>query len=370
MITYFKFIKGYFLLYLLIYTIFAPFLYIFRLFYRCKNRASLVIQTAKIGDYANSSVLFEPLCGLDIVLDGVNLAFAKHDERINKAMAINAYKKGLLSKLRLAFILYFSAYDKVYILLPNSLNLFLARFAMPKNGIVTIYPNNASKSVKILSLGMQKIPHTTDNLTLLSYLKMLKINELLYTKQLQKPLLKPLKSHVKDSGKFKIGISFSAANKIKTPPVKTWQIIFDILKNIECEIYIFGIKDDDSMLKKLDINGLNIISLVNKIELKTLPYEISKMQIYISSDTGNYYIADSVGVSTIVLMGPCFASEQRGIGDTLIITPPPFLKPFTSVFATVTDRDCPQYYELNEKQVLEITEFIKSRFSRFMGVSG
>ncbi|BCX80029.1 glycosyl transferase [Campylobacter sp. 19-13652] len=326
----------------------------------------MVIQSAKIGDYANSSVLFEPLCGLDVVIDEVNLAFANHDSRINKAVAINRYKKGLLAKLRLAFMLYFASYERVYVLLPNSLNLFLARFAMPRRGVVTVYPKGASKSVKILSLGMQKIPHSTENLTLLTYLKMVGVTELKYKKQLQKPLFIPQDSPIKNSDKFRVGISFSAANKIKTPPAKTWQIIFDILKKIECEIYIFGVKDDDKMLKELDISGLNLISLVGRVGLEALPYEIGKMGLYISSDTGNYYIADTMGVSTVVLMGPCFASEQRGVGDTLIVAPVKSLKPFTSVFATVTDRNCPEYYELDDEHIGEIEEFVRACTGKYV----
>lgn len=346
--------------YLVIYIIFAPFLLFFKVLKPCSKGKVLVIQTAKIGDYANSSIIFEPLGSLDIVIDGVNLAFSKYDERIKKIYVINEYKKGIFSKIKLAFMLYGARYERIYVLLPNSLNLFLARFAMPSDGVVAVAPSNARFSTKILSVGFKKVRHSTNDLTLLTYLKMLGITELGYKKQIQKPVFVPSKSQIINSDKIKVGISFSAANKIKTPPAKTWQAIFDLLKKFNPDIYIFGVRGDDDMLKNLDTSGLSVVSVVDKIELCFLPAEIAKMDFYISSDTGNYYIADTMGVSSVVLMGPCFASEQRGVGDTLIITS--LLAPFTSVFATVRDMVCDEYYELSSDDLVRIESFICKKF--------
>lgn len=337
-----------------------PFLYFGRLFVKRINR-NLVIQTAKIGDYSNSSIIFEPLISLDLLIDRTNLSFAKHDERIKKIYVVNDYKKGFFTKLWLAFMIYSSCYERVYVLLPNSFNLFLARFAMAKS-VVSVMPDKSSFSVKLLSLGFKKIYHSTNDLTLLTYLKMLDINELRYKKCIQKPILAPKLPLIKNDGTFKVGISFSAANKIKTPPPSTWQSIFDILAKFECEVYIFGIKDDDKMLNDLNTNGLKVTSLVDKISLENLPYEISRLCLYISSDTGNYYIADTMDVSTICLMGPCFASEQRGVGNTLIISPD--LPPFTSVFATITDRSCPEYYFLSISDLDKIYHFIHELYNK------
>ena len=96
-------------------------------FFRKPSDKILIIQTAKIGDYANSNVIFEPLAKFDILLDEVNVAFAKHDNRIDKIFIINDIKKKKTSKLRLAFALFKQNYKDAYVLMPNSLNLFLAR---------------------------------------------------------------------------------------------------------------------------------------------------------------------------------------------------------------------------------------------------
>ena len=94
--------------------------------------------------------------------------------------------------------------------------------------------------------------------------------------------------------------------------------------------------------------------MIDKIKLEELPFYLSQMQIYISSDTGNYYVADSVHTPTICLMGPCFASEQRGIFDSLIINSA--LSPISSVFKTVRN------IELSKDDLEKIERFVKDHY--------
>ena len=457
----------------------------------------LLIQTAKIGDYANSTVIFEKLGKFDVLIDEINLAFAKHDRRIEKIFTINGVKRKKASKLGLALELFSRNYESVYVLMPNSLNLFLARCTLAKN-IVAVHHYAASSDFALLALGMKKAPHTLQDLTLLTYLKMLGISQLKYEKCLQKPLLIPRENLVK-SGKFKIGVSLSAGNKMKTPPKKTWEKIFEIFAKFDCEVYIFGVGEEAALLqnllaenadekraenlsergicadlagngaseiygdlenangkqisytqnhteasyaaanfipqntayKKLNLNTkraaenddkntnnapplraknagkttydnangkqakaqicsendisdgsnlssqicdiyvkkfgkneLKIISLIGKIKLEELPFYLSQMQLYASSDTGNYYVADSVRTPTICLMGPCFASEQRGVADSLVINS--HLPPVSSVFKTVRGIDASAFFELSEQNLADIEAFVKVRYISYL----
>ena len=80
----------YFLIYLLIY----PYLFAMKkLKFKGAKGKILLIQTAKIGDYANSTVIFEKLGKFDALIDEINLAFAKHDSRIEKIFTINGIKR-------------------------------------------------------------------------------------------------------------------------------------------------------------------------------------------------------------------------------------------------------------------------------------
>lgn len=484
----------YFLIYLLIY----PYLFAMKkLKFKGEKGKILLIQTAKIGDYANSTVIFEKLGKFDVLIDEINLAFAKHDRRIEKIFTINGVKRKKASKLGLALELFSRGYESVYVLMPNSLNLFLARCTLAKN-IVAVHHYAASSDFALLALGMKKAPHTLQDLTLLTYLKMLGISELKYEKCLQKPLFIPRENLVK-SGKFKIGVSLSAGNKMKTPPKKTWEKIFEIFAKFDCEVYIFGVGEEAALLqnllaenadekraknlsergictdlassdtseiygdlentngkqisytqnhteasyaaanfitqntayKKLNLNTeraaenddkntnnapplraknagkttydnangkqakaqicsekgtsdvsnlssqicdiyvkrfgeneLKIISLIGKIKLEELPFYLSQMQLYASSDTGNYYVADSVRTPTICLMGPCFASEQRGVADSLVINS--HLPPVSSVFKTVRDIDASAFFELSEQNLADIEVFVKVRYISYL----
>ncbi|QCD52067.1 glycosyltransferase family 9 protein [Campylobacter sp. RM16192] len=358
------------MIYLLIYFIFIPILFILSPF-RSKKKQKLVIQTAKIGDYANSSIIFDIVKNFDIVIDSVNIDFANFDCRINNKFEINTIKNNFLKKIRLAFRLYFNGYSDVYVMMPNSLNLFLAQFSFAKN-IKTIEHEFCSLTFKLLSFNMQKIRHDTSILTLISYLRMADQNiqhdfnhtlklrhiNLKFKKRIQDPLFVPKQPKINCSEKFKVGISLTARNKIKTPPSTTWNKIFKILNQFDVEVYIFGIKNEDSLLRDIDTQNVKIISMVDKLELKELPYHISKMDLYISADTGNYYIADSVSTPTICMMGPCFASEQRGVFNSLVIQSN--LEPISSVFHTIREIDASRYFELNNKDEENIIDFIQS----------
>ena len=423
--------KDLFLIYFLFYIMLWPYLKITSYFKKASNKI-LLIQTAKIGDYANSTVIFEKLGKFDVLIDEINLAFAKHDSRIEKAFTINNVKRKKASKLGLALELFSRGYDSVYVLMPNSLNLFLARCTLAKN-IVAVHHYAASSDFGLLALGMKKVPHTLQDLTLLTYLKMLGESELKYEKCLQKPLFIPRENIVK-SDKFKIGVSLSAGNKMKTPPKHTWEKIFEIFAKFDCEVYIFGVGEEaallknllaentdqkqaknssdrqfcadlasdnaseiygglenandkqieaqicsqngtggesnfssqicDTYVKKFGENELKIISLIGKIKLEELPFYLSQMQLYASSDTGNYYVADSICTPTICLMGPCFASEQRGVADSLVINS--HLPPVSSVFKTVRDIDASAFFELSEQNLADIEAFVKVRYISYL----
>ncbi|MBC2883670.1 glycosyltransferase family 9 protein [Campylobacter sp. Marseille-Q3452] len=419
----------YFLIYLLLY----PYLFAMKkLKFKGEKGKILLIQTAKIGDYANSTVIFEKLGKFDVLIDEINLAFAKHDSRIEKIFTINGVKRKKTSKLGLALELFSRNYESVYVLMPNSLNLFIARCTLAKN-IVAVHHYAASSDFALLALGMKKVPHTLQDLTLLTYLKTLGESELKYEKCLQKPLFIPQENLIK-SGKFKIGVSLSAGNKMKMPPKHTWEKIFEIFAKFDCEVYIFGVGEEaallknllaentdkkqtenpsdgqicanlagsdtseicgdlknaneeqpkaqicsesstggesnfssqicDTYVKKFGENELKIISLIDKIKLEELPFYLSQMQLYASSDTGNYYVADSVRTPTICLMGPCFASEQRGVADSLVINSN--LSPVSSVFKTVRDIDASAFFELSEQNLADIEAFVKVRYISYL----
>ncbi len=338
-----------------------PFLF-FASFFRqkkqfCKN---LLIQTAKIGDYVNTSVMFDSLKKTDIIIDKINYDFAKNDERIENIYIIQELKK---HKIKTLLLLYLKNYSNVYVIMPNSFNLFLAKISFAKN-IITIKHYATKWYEKLLMTNMKKINHTKKDLTIKSYLTM--INEDNLEKNWKSlPLIKPSKNLI-TSNKFKVGISLTAGNKLKTIDNETWCKIFNILSKFDLEIYFFGLENEKIFLENIQ-NCIknNYISLLGKIKLKELPFYISQMNLYISSDTGNSYIADVFKVPIINFAGPCFHEEQCPIENALIIESNAKCTPFSSVFQTIYKSKCDKLYEINEKQKKEIEKFIIKIYKDF-----
>jgi len=343
--------------YVFIISVFYPIIILFSLF-RKKSNKNLIIQTAKIGDYVNSTVIFNKIKPFDIVIDKVNYPLVKIDNRIDKIYIIQNYKKNFFYKLKLAFYIFWKNYENVYVLVPNSFNLFLAKFSFAKN-IYTIKHYANKWYEKILMKGMRIIEHTKEDLTIKSYLKIINENDLEKNwKSL--PLIKPKKNLI-ESNKFKVGISLSAGNRLKTIDKETWCKIFNILSDFDLEIYIFGLKNEQIVLDNVKECIKNpYYSLLGKIKLEHLPFYISQMNLYISSDTGNSYIADTFKVPIINFAGPCYIKEQRPIGEkVLIVKSNAECVPFSFIFQTSYKSKCNKLYEINKNQEKKIKNFIK-----------
>lgn len=345
--------------YLLLFWLLTPLLFILN-FFRTKPAGNLIIQTAKIGDYANTTVMLESLGKSDILLDAINAPFARHDSRIGTYFIANDYRLGLPKKLRLGMRLFWGNYQHVYVVMPNALNLFWANLAYSRH-TTTLITYHSQYYIKWLAARMKTIQHTKEDLTIDSYLKMIdpRLNHTTIRKKIMEPLLIPKNSHILHPAHFKIGISIAAGNKIKTIEPETWGKIFGILRNLKCDIYVFGLPDEQPFLEALDTQGLCLISLLGKIPLEELPWYIAQMNLYLSSDTGNSYIADSLDVPLINFAGPCCMLEQRPVGEkVLIVESNAPCVPFSYIFNAPYEKKCEGLYLITDSQEKMIATFI------------
>ena len=142
------------------------------------SNRNLVVQTAKIGDYVNTTCLINPLSSpenpVDLVIDRSVEALALNDPRVGSVYVINPYKKNILMKLKLGLILLKQRYDQVVIVLPNQYNLFLGSFCTPVYK-ATIIPYEFGISSKILTYNYDRlVSHSKNDLTIESYSKCLR----------------------------------------------------------------------------------------------------------------------------------------------------------------------------------------------------
>lgn len=189
------------------------------------------------------------------------------------------------------------------------------------------YSPYETRSYKILRNFVVSKPHRMGSYAPGEYLRLLE-SVGIFTDETKKHLLfsKEAESRVNDffyANKiaivdFIIAISPSAGNKIKLWPAERFAELADyIYEKYGAKIIIIGGKNDkeetEEMLKKTKRSTeiINSVGLFNIDELKAL---ISKVNLFISVDTGPVYIAESFDVPTIDIVGPMDENEQPPTG--------------------------------------------------------
>jgi ADP-heptose:LPS heptosyltransferase len=351
------------MIYYIIFLLLYPLFYLCS-FFRSTHRENLVIQTAKIGDYVNTTIMINELQKCDIIADKVNYPLVKNEIRVDKTFLIQEYKQ---KKLTLLWKIFRYNYENIYVLVPNSFNTFIAALSFAQNKVI-LHTYATKWYVKLLSKNFTIIQHTKDDLTLQSYLNM--INSKLTYLEGQKTLPKIDISKIILEQNFKVGLSLSAGNKLKTIDIQTWLKIFSILRKLNCSIYIFGLKEEEKELEKFknvhDLSRLKIVPLFGKLQLEELPYYISQMNLYISSDTGNSYMADTFNIPLINFAGPCYMQEQRPVNkDVLIVKSNAKDVPFSFIFQAPYEGNKKDLYTITEQQEAEIRNFILKYYKEF-----
>ena len=155
----------------------------------------------------------------------------------------------------------------------------------------------------------------------------------------------------------------SAGAKWKNLPIDEWQWVFSQLVKNNFLTAVIGIGDDENKLKQiLTKRDFRIMNLINKVSLEQLPELISRFSLFVSSDSGPAYIADTVGVPALVYAGPCHMREQRPTGDCLIVEPKKVYSCVRKsyIFDTLKSGDFTKLYSTDQEQRELIAKFIKN----------
>jgi ADP-heptose:LPS heptosyltransferase len=326
-----------------------------------------VIATGKIGDYCNYTPPFSLLGEFDLIGEGVVAPLATHDPRIGTFFNSGEYKKGV-KKILLPLLLGVRGYREVYIFTPNSFNLYLAN-ALKLAKVSTLRHYRQKWYELVLMARFRQVPHTKEDLTIESYWKVVTGTPPPQLPEKSLPIIPPPPAVRLPIGeRFRVGLSLSAGNRIKTICPETWEKIFKILEQFPAEYYIFGTDQDRPYLQQLKRFNLQnpVHDWLGKIELHHLPYYLSQMDLFISSDTGPSYIADTFQVPLINFAGPCYMKEQRPVGrEVLIVESNAPCVPFSFIFEAPYHRKCDGLYKITPLQQREIEEFVGKIFENF-----
>lgn len=124
-----------------------------------------------------------------------------------------------------------------------------------------------------------------------------------------------------------VAISPSAGNKIKNWPADRFAGLADyLIEKYNSKVFVIGsIIDREEITKMLESSrqSRRIINLYELLSIDQLKAFISRIDIFISVDTGPIYIAEAFDVATIDIIGPMDEREQppRGPRNINVIDP-------------------------------------------------
>ncbi|WP_330984712.1 MULTISPECIES: glycosyltransferase family 9 protein [Enterobacterales] len=351
--------------YVLLFILFLPAKLLGKLF-RKETGKNLVIQTAKIGDFVNATPLLSHLKKSDVLISRAVEPLASRDDTIETIYLIGKKKRNVFAKLRFAWLI-MNRYDNVYLLQPNSTNLFFAAVCNAKNKqFLSIYTRRWYHAIFYMAAD-GVVEHGKQTLSVTNYLQL--ADRTLSWKDAPKHATHPLyqpKAWPECLDKpdvIRIGLSISAGNKAKTVPPSVWKRIFDTLSDLPCQFYIFGTENEQPWLDELyraTGEQSNITSLLGLLPLEDVPWAISRMNCYIASDSGNVYIADAVGVPVVLLFGPCCHHEQRPLGETLLIGNDDNISSYVFETRYYFHKDREELFAVSDADLKRIHHFIAS----------
>ncbi|KNC90752.1 glycosyltransferase family 9 protein [Trabulsiella odontotermitis] len=353
--------------YVFLFILFFPVKLLGKLF-RKDTGKNLVIQTAKIGDFVNATPLLSYLKKSDVLISRGVAPLAERDDTIETIYLIGLHKRNLFAKLRFAWQI-MNRYDNVYLLQPNSTNLFFAAVCNAKNKqFLSIYTRRWYHGI-FYAAADGVVEHGKRTLSVTNYLQL--ADRTLSWQDVPKHATHPLympkawPESLEKKDVIRIGISISAGNRAKTVPPATWKSIFDALADLPCVFYVFGTEDEqpwlDDLYRHLGEEPDNIISLLGLLPLEDAPFTISKMDCYIASDSGNVYIADAVGVPVVLLFGPCCHYEQRPLGKTLLIGDDENICSYVFETRYYFDQSREDLFNLTETDINKLHHFVVSQ---------
>jgi ADP-heptose:LPS heptosyltransferase len=206
-----------------------------------------------------------------------------------------------------------------------------------------------TKAYKLLRRFATLIPHRMGSYAPREYLRLLEPIDI-YTDNTTKYLAfsKEAGKRVEDifiengvgKEEFLFCISPAAGNKIKQWPAGRFAKVADhIYGKYETKIFIIGAKNDRTEVLEMVYNlnkETKVINLLDKLSLEELKALMSRMNMFVSVDTGPIYIAEAFGIPTVDITGPIDENEQ-----------PPISK--LNRIVNIKNRKKPELYVMNAR---------------------
>jgi ADP-heptose:LPS heptosyltransferase len=285
-----------------------------------QKRLLFIPQYSRIGDIVCSTPVvynikeYYPDSYIVALISKKALGILKNNTRIDKIILLEDYTTwGLIKALRK------ENFNWSINLSATSINTCIALWSLIPNRIKTVVetPPITEKltdwmsNYKLLYKNHTFLPQHHINL-----LKFLNINDPKLTKEVFTTPETEVKAEswrksIPDNLKI-IGISISAGNKIKELGDDKFEILIKkILQDNNNHVVIIGSKADKPRIDSLvgRINNTRCTEATN-FNLEELPSLMKRFDLYIAVDTGPIYIAHTLGIKLIDIIGPVDPNEQ------------------------------------------------------------
>ncbi len=309
---------------------------------KVKNHGRIVvIQMAKLGDMVCTTPVFRaikkqfPDCFLAVVGNSINKSILEGNSDVDEYIVFN----GILNARKMISE---RKFDVAVITAPDVVSASVAYLGGVAHVIVPRvvggYSSLESAEYKILRRFsyMTVVDHCMGQYAPREYLRLLEplgifsedtSKKLYYSPEAERAMTNFLESSIINKDRPIIGISPSAGNKIKNWGGKKFAELATFLwgKYSANIVVIGGPRDTEEvkeMLKFLPLNVL-VINSAEKFSIDELKALISKLNLFVSVDTGPIYIAEAFGVPTVDITGPIDEREQPPIGPKHIVVTPP-----------------------------------------------
>ncbi|MEW5782578.1 MAG: glycosyltransferase family 9 protein [Pseudomonadota bacterium] len=306
-----------------------------------KPKRILVVQTAKIGDFVNTTPVFRalrkhiPYAHVTALIHSINLPLAQHLDSIDEVVTLPANGfRGWQGKIWFYRLLR-RRFDSILVLSPNLATYLVPLWAcIPRR--ISLLPDRrigiARLAWPFLSHGIQHLHGRLFRETALHALSGLGIEVtpqvLAMRNEVPAPPIhaqqKAAKIRQDGLGQY-IGLGISAGNPMKSlPTTSLLELAAAILAATDATLVLIGTKRDRQTATDLQskLVGERVINTTGEWRLEELAALLSTLDAYIGVDSGVTYLADALDVPVIDIMGPADAEDQRPLGPNSIIIKP------------------------------------------------
>jgi heptosyltransferase II len=325
------------MLYILLTWLVLPFLYL-RLALRRRPagpRRILLIQTAKIGDLVCTTPVIAslkaswPECRLTVIVNPLCTPLLINDPAVDDLWGLPSSSwHGWSGKWHLWRRLDRGRFDDCIVLSPNTSFLLLPLWAgIPRRAaLLSNFPGGSlDRCARFLTHSER---HRAGQLVIdteLALLRQLGCTQLTVRKSLHvAPWADTEVSTFLGVGSApRIGMGISSGNKLKA--LSTEQLIelcSQLLASLPHDLVFIGTAEDQAIAAAIRAGcGMNprIRDATGVFTLDVLPALIARVDAYVGVDSGVTYIADTVGVPVVDVMGPANADDQRPLGQGSVV---------------------------------------------------